>query len=101
MESRKLQLPIDKVYKFDDIGTAFAHMEANKHLGKIVVLSSTRESCYWQVLQLAETPMAQQLFAGTPLSVLFDNTNRNIEDAINKLTDAQVLAASHFQPSRG
>ncbi|MBV8926618.1 MAG: zinc-binding dehydrogenase, partial [Bradyrhizobium sp.] len=28
---------IDKVYKFDEIGTAFAHMEANKHLGKIVV----------------------------------------------------------------
>jgi hypothetical protein len=38
--------------------------------------------------------MAQQLFAGTPLSDLFDNTNRNIEDTINQLTDAQVLAAS-------
>jgi NADPH2:quinone reductase len=37
VESRKLQLPIDKVFKFDDIGTAFARMEANKHLGKIVV----------------------------------------------------------------
>jgi NADPH2:quinone reductase len=37
VESRKLQLPIDKVFKFEDIGTAFAHMEANKHLGKIVV----------------------------------------------------------------
>jgi len=37
VESRKLQLPIDKVYKFDDIGKAFEHMEANKHLGKIVV----------------------------------------------------------------
>src|SRR5215471_4495132 len=37
VESRKLQLPMDKVYKFDEIGTAFAHMEANKHLGKIVV----------------------------------------------------------------
>ena len=37
VESRKLQLPIDKVYKFDDIGAAFAHMEANQHLGKIVV----------------------------------------------------------------
>jgi hypothetical protein len=35
--SRKLQLPIDKVYKFEDIGKAFEHMEANKHLGKIVV----------------------------------------------------------------
>ena len=37
VESRKLQLPIDKVYKFDDIGTAFDRMEANQHLGKIVV----------------------------------------------------------------
>jgi NADPH2:quinone reductase len=37
VESRKLQLPIDKVFAFDDIGLAFAHMEANKHLGKIVV----------------------------------------------------------------
>src|ERR1700716_1537990 len=37
VESRKLQLPIDKVFKFDDIGAAFEHMEANKHLGKIVV----------------------------------------------------------------
>ena len=37
VESRKLQLPIDKVFKFADIGKAFDHMEANKHLGKIVV----------------------------------------------------------------
>ncbi|MGF6309591.1 NADPH:quinone reductase-like Zn-dependent oxidoreductase [Bradyrhizobium sp. i1.8.4] len=37
VEARKLQLPIDQVYKFADIGKAFAHMEANKHLGKIVV----------------------------------------------------------------
>jgi len=37
VEARKLQLPIDRVYAFDDIGEAFAHMEANKHLGKIVV----------------------------------------------------------------
>jgi NADPH2:quinone reductase len=37
VEARKLQLPIDRVYAFDDIGQAFAHMEANKHLGKIVV----------------------------------------------------------------
>ena len=37
VESRKLQLPIDKVYNFADIGKAFEHMEANKHLGKIVV----------------------------------------------------------------
>ena len=32
-----MQLPIDKVYPFAEIGQAFAHMEANKHLGKIVV----------------------------------------------------------------
>jgi NADPH2:quinone reductase len=37
VESRQLQLPIDKVFAFDDIGKAFAHMDANKHLGKIVV----------------------------------------------------------------
>ncbi|WP_407159847.1 zinc-binding dehydrogenase [Bradyrhizobium sp. STM 3557] len=37
VEARKLQLPIDRVYSFDEIGQAFAHMEANKHLGKIVV----------------------------------------------------------------
>ena len=37
VESRQLQLPIDKVFAFDEIGSAFEHMEANKHLGKIVV----------------------------------------------------------------
>ena len=37
VESRQLQLPIDKVFAFNDIGKAFGHMEANKHLGKIVV----------------------------------------------------------------
>jgi NADPH:quinone reductase len=37
VESRKLQLPIDQVFAFDDIGKAFARMEANQHLGKIVV----------------------------------------------------------------
>ena len=37
VDSRQLQLPIDKVYAFADIGKAFEHMEANKHLGKIVV----------------------------------------------------------------
>jgi len=37
VESRKLQLPIDKVFSFDDIGKAFDRMEANQHLGKIVV----------------------------------------------------------------
>jgi NADPH2:quinone reductase len=37
VENRKLQLPIDNVYPFAEIGKAFEHMEANKHLGKIVV----------------------------------------------------------------
>jgi len=37
VEQRKLQLPIDRVFAFDDIGKAFEHMDANKHLGKIVV----------------------------------------------------------------
>jgi len=37
VEARQLQLPIDKVFAFDDIGKAFDHMEANRHLGKIVV----------------------------------------------------------------
>jgi NADPH2:quinone reductase len=37
VESGKLKLPIDKVYPFGDIAKAFEHMEANKHLGKIVV----------------------------------------------------------------
>ena len=37
VESRHLKLPIDKVFAFDDIAKAFEHMEANKHLGKIVV----------------------------------------------------------------
>ena len=32
-----LKLPIDKVYPFAEIGAAFAHMDANAHLGKIVV----------------------------------------------------------------
>src|ERR1700733_6633595 len=37
VESRQLQLPIDEVFAFDDIGKAFEHMEANRHIGKIVV----------------------------------------------------------------
>jgi NADPH2:quinone reductase len=37
VERRKLRLPIDRIFKFDEIGAAFAHMEANRHLGKIVV----------------------------------------------------------------
>jgi NADPH2:quinone reductase len=35
--SGKLKLPVDKVYPFAEITSAFEHMEANKHLGKIVV----------------------------------------------------------------
>ena len=37
VESGKLKLPIDKVHPFADISRAFEHMEANKHLGKIIV----------------------------------------------------------------
>jgi NADPH2:quinone reductase len=37
VEQRKLRLLIDRVFAFDDIGQAFEHMDANKHLGKIVV----------------------------------------------------------------
>ena len=37
VESGKLKLPIDKVYPFAKIAQSFEHMEANKHLGKIVV----------------------------------------------------------------
>jgi NADPH2:quinone reductase len=37
VESGQLKLPIDKVYPFGKIAEAFEHMEANKHLGKIVV----------------------------------------------------------------
>jgi NADPH2:quinone reductase len=37
VESGQLKLPIDRVFPFEDIGAAFAHMEANRHLGKIVV----------------------------------------------------------------
>ena len=37
VEARQLQLPIDKVLPFDEIGKAFEHMDANRHLGKIVV----------------------------------------------------------------
>src|SRR5947209_11605454 len=37
VETGKLKLPIDKVYPFGKIAEAFDRMEANKHLGKIVV----------------------------------------------------------------
>jgi NADPH2:quinone reductase len=37
VEAGKLKLPIDSVYPFAEIGAAFERMEANKHLGKIVV----------------------------------------------------------------
>lgn len=37
VEARKLQLPIDQVFSFDQVDQAFEHMEANRHLGKIVV----------------------------------------------------------------
>jgi len=37
LENGQLMLPIDRVFPFADIADAFAHMEANRHLGKIVV----------------------------------------------------------------
>ena len=37
VESGKLKLPIDKVFLFAEISAAFARMDANQHLGKIVV----------------------------------------------------------------
>ena len=37
VEAGTLKLPIDKVYPFAEIDAAFAHMDANAHLGKIVV----------------------------------------------------------------
>ena len=37
VEAGTLRLPIDRTFPFDDIAQAFARMEANKHLGKIVV----------------------------------------------------------------
>lgn len=37
VDSGRLRLPIDRRFAFDDIGAAFAHMDANRHLGKIVV----------------------------------------------------------------
>ncbi|MGN6311165.1 MAG: zinc-binding dehydrogenase [Xanthobacteraceae bacterium] len=40
VESRKLKLPIDRTFAFADIAKAFDHMEANQHLGKIVVTLS-------------------------------------------------------------
>lgn len=37
VESGRLALPIDRVFPFADIGSAFKRMDANQHLGKIVV----------------------------------------------------------------
>ena len=37
VENRTLKLPLDDVFPFADIATAFAKMDANQHLGKIVV----------------------------------------------------------------
>ena len=37
VEAGTLKLPIDRTFAFADIGKAFDHMEANQHLGKIVV----------------------------------------------------------------
>jgi NADPH2:quinone reductase len=40
VESGELKLPIDRTFAFADIAKAFDHMEANQHLGKIVVTLS-------------------------------------------------------------
>ena len=37
VQSGALSLPIDKIFAFEDLPEAFAHMAANKHLGKIAV----------------------------------------------------------------
>ncbi|UTD29875.1 zinc-binding dehydrogenase [Bradyrhizobium sp. WD16] len=37
VEARRLRLPIDRVFAFDEIADAFARMEANRHFGKIVI----------------------------------------------------------------
>ncbi len=37
VEAGQLKLPIDKICPFAEIGAAFEHMDANRHLGKIVV----------------------------------------------------------------
>jgi NADPH2:quinone reductase len=37
VESGKLRLPIDQTYPFADADTAFAHMRANAHFGRIVL----------------------------------------------------------------
>lgn len=37
IEARKLKLPVDRVFPFAEIGSAFEHMQGNRHFGKIVV----------------------------------------------------------------
>ncbi|KAF1048741.1 MAG: hypothetical protein GAK38_01185 [Xylophilus sp.] len=37
LESGALTLPVDRVFAFDAIGDAFAHVEANRRFGKVVV----------------------------------------------------------------
>jgi NADPH2:quinone reductase len=37
VEAGTLKLPIDRMFEFEEIAEAFAHMEANRHLGKIIV----------------------------------------------------------------
>ena len=37
VEAGRLRLPIDRVFAFDDISKAVAHMSANRHFGKIVL----------------------------------------------------------------
>jgi NADPH2:quinone reductase len=39
LEAGKLSLPIDRVFHLDDVGEALAHMKANAHFGKIVMVT--------------------------------------------------------------
>ena len=39
IESGKLKLPIDKAFPLDQAAAALAHMRANKHFGKIVLVT--------------------------------------------------------------
>lgn len=39
LEAGKLKLPIDRVFPLDDVSAAVAHMRANRHFGKIVMVT--------------------------------------------------------------
>jgi NADPH2:quinone reductase len=41
VEARKLHLPIDRTFPLDDAAAAHAHMRANQHFGKILLIASS------------------------------------------------------------